>query len=291
MHAGVSMLSVIDKNPETFFHFYIITCENNPEEFDKLHSLVKNTPHALTIFQTKDNFFKNLPSTQVFPNAIYYRLFAPYLLNSFAKILYIDADIIALNAFGRLLETDMTESLCAVVKEPSDQEVLSSAINIPSGHYFNSGVLLINPQKWCENNVSQQVIDILQQQGCQFKYFDQDALNITLLNKVTFIDGIYNMQMKIRHGKEDFRIMPSSDTVLLHYVGDNKPWQEWNQQDLTLFYKKYFSISPWSERVFPKPNSLEDMRKYYKSLFHKKNYLAAAFWVIKYKFSRFSSKR
>ncbi len=37
---------------------------------------------------------------------------------------------------------------------------------------------------------------------------------------------------------------PPNETVLLHYVGSDKPWQLWNQQQISTYYRKYKKMSP-----------------------------------------------
>ncbi|MBD3716990.1 hypothetical protein IE994_09145 [Enterobacter hormaechei] len=105
--------------------------------------------------------------------------------------------------------------------------------------YFNSGVLYVDARTWNENKISHKVFECLLERGADFKYFDQDALNVVLNEKIMFIDGKYNCQIKAGHKKEDFMREPPNETVLLHYVGSDKPWQLWNQQQISTYYRKY----------------------------------------------------
>ena len=36
---------------------------------------------------------------------------------------------------------------------------------------------------------------------------------------------------------------PPNETVLLHYVGSDKPWQLWNQQQISTYYRKYKNVT------------------------------------------------
>ncbi|MBD3698774.1 hypothetical protein IE982_13785 [Enterobacter hormaechei] len=68
--------------------------------------------------------------------------------------------------------------------------------------YFNSGVLYVDARTWNENKISHKVFECLLERGADFKYFDQDALNVVLNEKIMFIDGKYNCQIKAGHKRK-----------------------------------------------------------------------------------------
>lgn len=292
MHAGVSMLSVIHGSSNPPLHFIIITSEENIEEFSKFFSLVENTIHAVSIVVISDACFTVFPATVTFPVSIYYRLLAPLIFKEYSFLLYLDADIVALQPIVDLLQHHQPQNaICAVVKEPMAQSVLSKAVNIPEGDYFNSGVLYINVQQWNALNISQKVFDCLLERGSTFLYFDQDALNIILHGHVLFLTDKFNQQIKTGHKKYDFERLPPEDTVLLHYVGSDKPWHIWNQQAIGETYRHYLNNSPWSNIIGEEPVKLSDIKKYYKSLRYQKKYFTSMGWFVKYQYIRCFGKK
>lgn len=285
MHAGVSILSFVKNSFGLRLHFIVITSSYNKLELSKLSTLVDCTSHALTIIVISDDVFAHLPSTKTFPVSVYFRLLIPIVFKEYSFILYVDADIVALNSVQELLQQNLPVNVaCCVVKEPCEQRKLSMPIGINDGDYFNSGMLYINTKIWNENNISQKTFQCLLESGDRFKFFDQDALNIVLHRNVMFLSDKYNKQIKVGHTKLDMSIFPDNDTVLLHYVGKNKPWQIWNQQPISSYYNYYLSLSPWHDIIFVRPIIVNDMKKYYKMLWLKKLYGDSILWFLRYLF-------
>lgn len=283
MHAGISALSCIKNTFGVKLNVIVVTSCEDKLEFSKLSTLVSGTPHALTIVVISDAMFAHLPATRAFPASVYFRLLAPILFKEYRFLLYLDADIVALDSVQRLLQQDAPMNVAScVVQEPCEQEKLSFAIGISEGNYFNSGMLYINTKIWNENKISQKVYKILTESGSSFKYFDQDALNIALQGKVKYLDPKYNRQIKAGHTKKDLNVIPANDTVLLHYVGKDKPWQRWNQQAISIYYRNYLSVSPWRNVILPNPVVAKDIKKYYRALWHKKSYANSLLWFSKF---------
>ncbi|HFT8657068.1 TPA: glycosyltransferase family 8 protein [Enterobacter cloacae] len=292
MHCGISLLSIVQNTPEKTLHFFIITDQKNEVEFARLQSVIENTQHALTIIIISAETLTILPKTSVFPVAIYFRLLAPYLIKNYRYLLYIDADIVALNSISDLIEDyKPRDHICCAVKEPEQQLLLSKSINISDGDYFNSGMLYIDALNWNENNISQKVIECLLERRTEFKYFDQDALNVVLHKRVMFVDEKYNRQIKTGHKSADFMCEPPQETIFLHYVGSDKPWQLWNQQNISAHYRKYKKLSPWRDVADVEPRCAKELKKYYKMLLIKKQFVEAFYIFIKYHFVRLLEKK
>lgn len=94
--------------------------------------------------------FEDAPTTNRYPETIYYRLLAhEYLPQDLDKILYVDADILCLNDMVALYEMDLEDKLYAAASHTSDGNI-SNLVNklrlrnFEAESYFNSGVLLMN---------------------------------------------------------------------------------------------------------------------------------------------------
>jgi len=282
IHCGISLLSIVKNTSEMPLHFFIVTDKNNEMNFSMLHCLIKDTQHALTIIVISSDCLDVFPKTSVFPVSIYFRLLAPYLIKKYRYFLYIDADIVALKSIFHLLEDCKPEEyICCAVREP-EQQLLSKMINISDGHYFNSGVLYIDARKWNESNISQKVFECLLERRADFLYFDQDALNVVLHKRVRFIEPKYNCQIKTGHKRNDLDHVPPEETVLLHYVGSDKPWQLWNQQKISAYYRKYKALSPWCDVEDIQPRSANELKKYYKMLAGKGEFVKSFCVFVKY---------
>ena len=67
-------------------------------------------------------------------------------------------------------------------------------LNLKSHIYFNAGVLLINVNRWIDNDCSDKILDIVKKYGQKLVLPDQDALNIlfSLSGDTYYLDKKYN---------------------------------------------------------------------------------------------------
>jgi len=292
MHAGISIMSIIDRTVDIKMHFVVITNSHNDSDFSNLGQLVYNTEHALSIIIISDGIFTLFPQNKVFPTSIYYRLVTPLILSKYKFLLYLDADIVALSSLSELLQIHRPEnSICCVVPEPENQCRLSASLDIQSGDYFNSGVLYINVVKWSDNGITEKVFECLGDRNNAFLYFDQDALNIVLNGQVKYLSPKFNQQIKAGHSKEQLCKAAPDDTVLLHYVGEDKPWQQWNHQPFGKHYHQYRSVSPWKHVDYVQPQDAKQLKKFYKMLAYEKKYALCLIAYIRYQLKRLLKKR
>ncbi|MEB0233451.1 glycosyltransferase, partial [Undibacterium sp. 10I3] len=67
-----------------------------------------------------------------------------------------------------------------------------AALHLKGGDYFNSGVMLINVQRWLAAEITQATIASILKDGKSFRFPDQDALNVVLDGRVKFIERKWN---------------------------------------------------------------------------------------------------
>lgn len=127
--------------------------------------------------------------------AMYYRLCLPKILTGYEKIIYLDVDLIILTDIGDLFSADIHDFLIGCILDPL---VLSQAYLkylktelLFTQPYFNTGVLLINFKKFCENNIMAECLEILRSHS-NLKCPDQDALNIACQGKIKLLDLGWN---------------------------------------------------------------------------------------------------
>ena len=145
--------------------------------------------------------------------SIYYRLILSELLDpNIKEILYLDVDTLVLKDIRALFDnTDLSESIAAVVLDAvianeSNDKIISisdpndkkQCLNINLSNYFNSGMLLINLDKWREYQIGLKCLELVK---CNLLYPDQDALNIAITDPL-FIDSKWNFQTAIYYAYE-----------------------------------------------------------------------------------------
>lgn len=281
-HAMITMQSVINHSMRFAFHFHILSSELTEEHCSAYRHIAETGGCGLTLHKISPELFSDLPTTDLFSKATYYRLLAPKLIEQ-DQLLYLDADIVCLAPCDEIWSHPRENKVAYVMSESSQlAPILAENAGLKGGCYFNAGVMLINRQRWNEFNVSESAFDLLVQKGKGFKYLDQDALNIVLEGKVEFGERRFNTIFMLEHNEQGYRALPASNTVFLHYAGADKPWQQWNEQAVCHFYRDIFSQSPMAGFPYDLPKNDRQAKKLYKLLFRSKKIIPGLYWLVKY---------
>ena len=262
MPAGVTITSVIENNDSLHFCFHLLVDNVSIANIAKLKKLVQYNV-SIKIYYLNANFDIN-PDTLVlgYLSAVScVRFILPALLHSqVKKFLYLDSDILCLKSISELYNTDISNYVAGVIPDDKPmQNEIKTLYSIDAEKYFNSGVLLINTEKWMENDLTNKCIKKVND-GNIYRFADQDVLNILLENKTILLPIKYNTKIQISIScKEEQLIAPY--TVLLHYVTGYKPWYQTFDSKL---FRKFYDISPWKDTKRPKALKKSWLRHYAK---------------------------
>lgn len=208
---------------------------------------------------------KDIPlvTTHYFPPIIYLRLFAPEILHSYERVLYLDADIY-LNYFPAWIwSLSLPHSLAAVgdiltntAAHSKDKATCDRlrAIGLKTNRYFNSGVLLIEPKGWNKHNWPQLLRDYFADYGTHVIYGDQDFLNYTFENKWLELSPRFNFQ----HHLFGLDLEPFFRPCFLHFSSKEKPW--W--PSLGFYHQSYTALyqDMFAKAAIPYPSSSTNLK-------------------------------
>ncbi|MGG3888368.1 glycosyltransferase family 8 protein [Metabacillus fastidiosus] len=171
----------------------------------------------------------------------YYRIMIPELLsNHITKALYLDCDMIVRKDISKLWNINIDNYFLAAVEDLGILKKSIKRLSLPQGSsYFNSGLLLINLQKWRENNISTKVIQFIKNNHEIIKFMDQDPLNSILYDKWLKLE--YEWNYTTGHQKK----IKIDDSAIIHFTGNKKPWN--SEHPYKQEYLKYLSSSAWEE--------------------------------------------
>ena len=243
-HLSVAIASLIDKNSELIFNIYIINTDISPIEWADLLRLDKKNEHTFINAQIDDSELIDLVTSYHFTKANYYRLFIPDII-PYDKALYIDSDVVVNGNLSKLWTTDISGVFLAAVEEPSFDRHDALEMNVNSS-YFNSGVMLLNLDKWRKYSVRNKVFEFVRRKAASIQFVDQCGLNAVIDGKWLKISPVYNMQTAIldmdssaRKSHYDFSDIDYAvkTPVIIHYTGSSKPWHFLNTHP---FKKKYW---------------------------------------------------
>ena len=146
----------------------------------------------------------------------YARLFVSSVLPSdFKRVLYLDCDIIIAQSLEELWNLDMHGKTIAALKDAFSKWYRVNVDLEPNDIMFNSGVMLIDLDKWKEHKVEERLMKFISEKNGKIQQGDQGALNAVLtydtycfeprFNSVTiFYDFNYKEMMIYRKPPKGF---------------------------------------------------------------------------------------
>lgn len=257
-----TMLFSLKKNTKEKIDVYLLNCSLPRERVLCFEQYLENEcDMTLYVIAVDPEFFDTFPVDSCFSIEMYYRILAQFLLpESLDRILWLDADIIILKDIRAFYHQSFNGMKYVVCPDRcnSDQGTVSQTIRIqkerlgiPDEHlYFNSGVMLINlallRQETKMDHIMQKCVELKD----RLLYPDQDLLNAFYVGQTKYAERFYNYQLL------GMRKIPKDDTEqvsILHYTGQNKPWDYHSMNNASRHY--------WKTR-YAQGHRLETMKSY-----------------------------
>ncbi len=237
------LCSLLEHNSVSGIHLFYNSVAK--QELAKLEAFVSKYGAKITFYEMDLTDFEGLHFDKWASAAVYFRLLAPrFLPAELDKILYLDSDIIVRHSLDNLWNTDITGYALAAV--PNLEDNARKLLNFPEGtKYFNSGVLLINLQFWKENQIVDHAIDFIKSNPDKVHFWDQDALNATLIGRWIELPTFWNWQLNSATPKSG----TESEPAIVHFLTDDKPWHSFGTHLLKSEYHKYRRKTPWRQYV------------------------------------------
>lgn len=242
------------ENTNSFIEFYILDGGIS----EKSKRIIKKSLDEFDNFSIE---FVDMSSYDLnrFPNLRHYsvntflRFFIPEIFCNAKKIIYLDVDIIVKKDIKDLYDIDLGGYPIAAVLEDFyeyNAKHLKKTIypEYAGGtNYFNAGVLIMDIQKFIQNNYSNLLINKTIEYMDKLSTADQDVFNIVFENNFKIIDYKYNYMPD--YNKELKNLHPDradeicNNAYILHYTW-YKPWKSnktaafndfWQIAEKTLF--------------------------------------------------------
>ncbi len=274
-HLSVTLNSITRFPTPGGCHAYILNSDLDNSDIRRLDELTHHRCYLHSVSVSPD-LFAGFPESKRYPRQIYYRILAASLLpDHLERILYLDADLIAINPLNDLYQRDFNGSwyiACTHVRQ-----LLTTINNLRLGSpadspYINSGVMLMNLTELRKYQDKDAVIYYVEQHANRLILPDQDIISALYGDKIQLVDSlIYNMSEKLLLA-QNARILadPLADplpdnlrdplraddegdtqfididwirknTAIVHYCGKNKPWNRTYHGKLDIFYKEFIN--------------------------------------------------
>lgn len=238
--AAVCISSLMQSASEhTYYDIFVLYSGAVPKivGIDKILETYKN----LSIqFRSIGDAFSGAYEIRGITKAAYYRLLAADAIPEYDKVIYADVDMIFRLDLAELYGIDMADNYFGAVYALGINTSFESrryveSIGLVQGNYFLSGFLVMNLAQIRQDDLTQVFLSLAKS---NFKYQDQDIINIACKGKIISIPYVYSMTIAafeaISKGTElvhtKYMYNPYDRDPLLysniHYNGV-KPWNDW----------------------------------------------------------------
>jgi lipopolysaccharide biosynthesis glycosyltransferase len=155
----------------------------------------------------------------------YCRILLPHLLDV-PRLIYLDCDVLVFRDLSELFDMGLhAGKILAAVPDSEtltlsdDSHVLAGALNLPAdGHYFNSGVMLMNVNELRKEKFTEKSLEFFQSWRGRYRFWDQSAFNFLLHGRIDGLPEDWNRASWRFDEQDDNRL-----DCVLHYTS-SAPW-------------------------------------------------------------------
>ena len=256
-----TMYSILE-HTKSFIEFHILDggiLDKSKKLIDKSLKKFKNQ-YSIEYHDMSEFNLAQFPNLFHLSTSAYARFFIPNLVKDFNKILYLDVDIIVNGNIDKLYDNEMDNYPIAACLHSSKSSGENFKKHVypqfkDTKKYFNSGVLLMDIDKFRKNDYVSKLVEICLKYKDKLQFADQDVFNIFFEDNFKELDCAYNF-FPIRY--KEYNINNSDcekllqEIIIFHYIGGGcKPWQNkyiltadkfWQVANKTKFKKRIKKI-------------------------------------------------
>lgn len=269
----VSIVSLLENNKDTeLIRIFVVEDNISSESKRKLECTVQKYERSLVFIPKPD--IRGLTGTELltlrWSDSAFSRLYLDLVFEAYPdvkKVLYLDCDTMILDNLETLWNLDIDNYVGAAVLEcMGDLHKLIIGATAKD-HFFNSGVMLLNVERWKKENVAQRCTQYIKDHNGKIEYVDQGVINGVLSREMLVVDTPrYNLtalswdfsyrEMQVfrkpDHGySEDQWEKAKCNPAIIHFTTSflsTRPWFEDSNTPWTLKWLEYKSLSEWKDQ-------------------------------------------
>lgn len=206
-------------------------------------------------FQAPESIFTGRAPPRLATELNYARLFLPHIFGASGKMIYLDADVIVNGDVVDLHDAALKQSDCAVAAVPRGAQRLRLAPSVASNAHaihtlaklgvnvsfnssrrlvttlqdFNAGVLVVDLQRWCQQNVTNEVLRWIRLNRALELYTrgSNPPLVLALADAFERLDSRWNCPANPKSTPASPRCIHQA--AIVHLTGASKPWLDASQ--------------------------------------------------------------
>ena len=250
---AVAIKSLLDNASDNYFYnIHVLTDGLNEESVSRLEQNLSE--NSRLIIDVMGNYIEKIEENlemslrDYYTISIFYRLFIAEMYPNYDKAIYLDCDLVVIDDIAKLYNIDTEGNIFGVVVDdviasnPQFREYAREGVGVDDSKYFNSGMLLMDLNKYREEDILNKFLHLLTTYNFETAAPDQDYLNVLCKDKVKYLERGWD-RMSVDENYD-------GELHIIHYNNFRKPWC---YDDVP--YQKYF----WE--YAPKTNYYEDIMK------------------------------
>lgn len=272
---GVTIQSLQYYNRDVKIYIHVLDNGIQSKNRDKIESLISHN-NKITFYsvEAQNEYLKkyNLNPTSL---AMYSRIFLSKIIpENVKKIIYCDVDSLFKGSLKEIWKIDFKNELVAGV-----EDLIPVRYKIDIGlqeddKYINSGFLLINLEKWREEDIIKDFIKCISKFDGKQTHYDQGVINAVCKDRIIILSPRYNLMTpfyilkykkiidyyKIKNYYSKIEIENAKlNPVFVHFVPafTTRPWMKNCRHPLVEEYRTFLEKASWSEN-----NLLVDPREF-----------------------------
>lgn len=200
--AYISMLSILE-NTKSKIEFNILYSDLSNKNIEMLQELNKYKNCTVLFEKINEDDFKNFPTPNWVTIQAWYRIKIPEIKKDINKALYLDCDTLITQDIAQLFNIDISNYALIGIKDVINADKNAKRLNCKDKNYVNSGVLLINCEKWRKENIFEKIKNYVLNKSLDC---DQDAINKALDGDKFLIHQKYNyMEVWWQNKRNDYK--------------------------------------------------------------------------------------
>lgn len=273
---GISMVSLFENNKNCGeINVYILDDEISDTNKNKLKKIADKYDRRFVCISVRDVFVPEKLQSEHWSKSAFTRIYLRVLLpENVKKVLYLDCDTIIRTDLCKLYEIDIENYTMAGVCDCVSKLYLRNIDLKETALYCNSGVLLINLDRWDEK----EFMTFLEGHINYIKYPDQDVINGVCSKKMRRLDIGYNCYtavfdftyenlLKFRkppffYSKDEVEAAKNNPAIV-HFTTSFlslRPWVEGCGHPFVNEWLKYKKMSPWADAPLRKDSRSGKMK-------------------------------
>lgn len=259
-HAAAAALSVVTAARSRPVSLHILSCDADDVAEATLRQALSSCRSAkVFVYKVEPERLAGLFIDRHLTKEAYLRFLAPEILpKDVRRVVYLDCDLIVLDDIAKIFVADLGGKAVGAVADcawtdVASQERLCELGLGPEHVYVNSGVLVMDLDRWRREGLTDRLLRFATVRGPRLLRHDQDALNAVLKDEIRLLDRRWNLQVLLlsrwakRHLPQDFAATAEARRRpgILHFSTAEKPWQfrAWTRRKALYF--RFLDRTPW----------------------------------------------